>query len=226
MTLVSWALSSGWPSGDLDLDFFTGEYLSYEGDPDLFRVLGDTDLFLPFSKKYKRWVLLIFSGLKISGFPAASSEKNPWLSDFYMQLFPDYLWLQGTYFTLKCWAQRGSKILENIWFAEKVHLNHGWNLVHSSQSKIPWLSLTLNKIPWLSRRKFFPWFSLMLGTLKSVLSSFWHTRVVYHHPASMSMIICIQLWPAPVPLYNQSPFYYEERMTTAFVWISYDNYNH
>ncbi len=82
-----------------------------------------------------------------------------------MRLFPDFPWLQGTYFTLKCRAQPGNKIQAHIWFAEKVHLNHGWNLVHFSQSKIPWLSLTLNKIPWLSRRNFFPWFSLMLRTL-------------------------------------------------------------
>ena len=74
-----------------------------------------------------------------TGFPVASSEKSPWL---FHAAFP---WLRDTYFTLKCWAQRGEKIL-----AEKVHWNQVWNLVHFSQSKIPWLSLTLNKIPWLS----------------------------------------------------------------------------
>ena len=50
---------------------------------------------------------------------------------------------------------RREKILAMIWFQEKMHWIQGWNLVHLSQSKIPWLSLTLNQIPWLSRTKFF-----------------------------------------------------------------------
>ena len=95
-------------------------------------------------------------------------KKSLTFPGFSMRLFPDFSWVRGTYFTLKCRGQWGDKILANIWFAEKVHLNHGWNLVYFSQRKIPWLSLTLNKIPWLARRNFppdSPWFSLMLGTL-------------------------------------------------------------
>ncbi len=65
------------------------------------------------------------------------------------------------------WKNPGKHLI-----CRKSDLNLGWNLVHFSQSKIPWLSLTLNKIPWLSRRIFFPdspWFSLMLGTLLHVV---------------------------------------------------------
>ncbi len=85
---------------------------------------------------------------RYSGFPAASSETIPWL--FYVA-FP---WLWGSYLISKCQAQGGEKILAKIWFEEKMHLKHNWNLVHLNQSKIPWLSLTLNKIPWLPRKKF------------------------------------------------------------------------
>ncbi len=93
-----------------------------------------------------------------SGFPAASSETIPWLSLTFLCSFSLTLWY---IFDFKCRVQLGEKILENIWFEEKVHLNHSWNLVHLSQTKIPWLSPTLNKFPWLSRRNFFPWFSLI-----------------------------------------------------------------
>ena len=84
-----------------------------------------------------------------------------------MRLFPD--------FYLKCRVQQGKKNLGNIWFEQKVPLNQGWNLVHLSQNKIPWLSLTLDKkkyfIPQLKKKKN----SLMLGTLSTgvgTISSF------------------------------------------------------
>ncbi len=80
--------------------------------------------------------------------PSSQLGKNSLtFPDFFMRLFPDFPWLRGTYFTLKCRVQRGEKILANIWFEEKVHLNQGWNLVRLSHSKIPQFSLTLNKIP-------------------------------------------------------------------------------
>ncbi len=49
----------------------------------------------------------------------------------------------------------------NIEFYTNMSRNVWQNLVHLSQFKIPWLSTKKIEIPWLCRRKYFPWLSLI-----------------------------------------------------------------
>ena len=116
-------------------------------------------------------------GLKWPSYRVPSSQlrKNPWLSLIFPWRFS--LTLRCLFYFKMLSAARRKNAGKHL-ICRKSYLDQGWNLVHFSQSKIPWLSLTLNKIPWLSltfQKKIVfpdsPWISLMPGTLFLLIHS-------------------------------------------------------
>ena len=90
-------------------------------------------------------------------------KKSLTFPDCSMRLFSDFPLTSRYLFYFKMPNASRHKNPGKHLICGKMNLNQSWNLVHFSQSKIPWLSLTVNKIPWLSRRIFslilpvFPW---------------------------------------------------------------------
>ncbi len=102
----------------------------------------------------------------INRVPSSQLINSLTFPDFLMRLFPDFPWLYSScLMNMRSAARRKNPGKHLVW--GKVHINQGWNLVHlrAKFPYCPWPSTKFPDFPWLSWRKFFPRFSLMLGIL-------------------------------------------------------------